>query len=477
MNITDRVLTSTPEAQGIPSSAVLAFVDAIEQRAIELHSFMLLRHGNIVAQGAWAPYRLDVPHMLFSLSKSFTSTAVGLAIAEGRLSLDDTVLSFFPDDAPAHPDENLRAMRVRHLLSMSTGHAEDTVGRLFRENSDNWARNFLDQAVDYPPGTFFKYNSGASYMLSAIVQQLTGMTLLDYLTPRLFEPLDIRGATWESCPRGINVGGWGLSIRTADIAAFGQLYLQQGEWQGRQLLPPGWVAEASSSQIANPDEPNIDWRQGYGFQFWRCRYGAYRGDGAFGQFCVVMPEQNAVLATTAGQSDMQAVLDCLWEHLLPAMEDAPLAGDDAAGLEQRLAGLELPVLRGSEQPAMASQLSGRTFVFDANDQQAHTVQYQFGDDRSTLVFTNRHGAHTLVAGNGEWTHGSTGYDDGVSRPVAASGGWTGENTFELRLRYLGTPFGFSITSRFSDEQVTFDHRDNVSFGPVRRSLLTGRARE
>src|SRR5262245_38947833 len=202
---------SAPEAQGILSSAILAFVEAAERNIHELHSFMLLRHGAVVAEGWWSPYAPDRPHMLFSLSKSFTSTAVGMAVAEGRLSVDDPVLSFFPEDTPEQVSENLASMRVHHLLSMSTGHAEDTTKGLREQPEGNWARAFLAAPVEHQPGTHFLYNSGATYMLSAIVQRLTGMTLLEYLRPRLFEPLEIENPTWETCPRGINVGGWGLN--------------------------------------------------------------------------------------------------------------------------------------------------------------------------------------------------------------------------------------------------------------------------
>ena len=257
--------------------------------------------------------------MLYSLSKSFASTAAGLAAAEGQLSLDDTVLSFFPDEAPADPGANLAAMRLRHLLSMSTGHDQDTTGRLRDAEDGDWVRAFLAQPVEHAPGTHFVYNSGATYMVSAIVQKVTGQTVLDYLGPRLFEPLGIQDPTWESSPQGINVGGWGLSITTEDIARFGQLYLQEGVWQGARLLPAAWVAEATSKQVSNGDDPDSDWAQGYGFQFWRCRHGAYRGDGAFGQFCVVLPEQDAVVAITAGTSDLGGVLNLIWDHLLPAM--------------------------------------------------------------------------------------------------------------------------------------------------------------
>jgi CubicO group peptidase (beta-lactamase class C family) len=279
---------STPEAQGIPSAAIGAFVGAAERDLDAIHSFILLRHGHLVAEGWWEPYRPTDQHMLFSLSKSFTSSAIGLLVAEGRLSLDERVLSFFPDDAPPEPSDTLRAMRVRHLLTMSTGHAIDTTGPMTGELGRSWVRGFLAQPVEHEPGTHFVYNSGASYLLSAIVQQRSGGRMLDYLRPRLFAPLGIADPRWETSPEGIDVGGWGLRITTADIAAFGQLYLQGGEWRGRRILPEAWVTEATARQIANGPAPNRDWEQGYGYQFWRCQHGAYRGDGAFGQYCVVL---------------------------------------------------------------------------------------------------------------------------------------------------------------------------------------------
>ena len=216
---------TTAEQQGIASAAILGFIEAVEQQIHDLHSFILVRHGNVVAEGWWSPYASDRPHMLFSLSKSFTSSAIGLAVMEGRLSVDDTVLSFFPDETPAQVDANLAAMKVHHLLSMSTGHAEDTLLPLREAQGKTWVETFLALPVTYEPGTHFLYNTGASYMLSAIIQKVTGERLLDYLRPRLLEPLGIEDAEWEVSPEGINTGGYGLSIKTDDIAKFGQMYL------------------------------------------------------------------------------------------------------------------------------------------------------------------------------------------------------------------------------------------------------------
>mgnify|MGYP001009161796 CR=1 FL=1 len=305
---------SSPESQGVSSSAVLAFVEAADKNIEWMNSFMLVRHGHVVAEGWWSPYRAEAPHSLYSLSKSFTSTAVGLAISEGRLRLDDEVLKFFPEDAPSKPSNTLKAMRVSDLLRMSTGHQTEPA----RTPNEPWTKTFLAHPVPFKPGTHFLYNTSATYMLSAIVQKTTGKTTLDYLRPRLFEPLGIDHPTWETSPQGISTGGYGLSIRTEDIASFGQLYLQKGKWQGKQLVPETWVEAATARQTATGSDPKSDWDQGYGYQFWRCRHNVYRGDGAFGQYCIVLPQHDAVIAITSGVKDMQSVLNLVGERLLPA---------------------------------------------------------------------------------------------------------------------------------------------------------------
>ncbi|HEU5087068.1 MAG TPA: serine hydrolase domain-containing protein, partial [Roseiflexaceae bacterium] len=335
---------STPESQGIDSAGLLTLVDTLDQKIEHLHSLMIARHGKVVAEGWWAPYRAEKPHMLFSLSKSFTSSAIGLAVQEGILSLNDRVIDFFPDDLPADVSDNLAAMELRHLLMMGTGNHVDATPALREDPDGNWVRAFLAQPVEHEPGTYFVYNSAATYMCSAILQKRTGSTVLDYLRPRLLDPLGIGEATWESCPRGINVGGWGLKITTEDILRFGVLYAQRGVWKGQRILTEEWIDQATSKQISNSGNTEPDWRQGYGFQFWRCRHNAYRGDGAFGQYCIVLPEHDTVIAITSGVANMQAVLDVIWEYLLPALHAEPLSEDPAAHtrLVERQAALALP---------------------------------------------------------------------------------------------------------------------------------------
>jgi CubicO group peptidase (beta-lactamase class C family) len=328
---------SSPEAEGVSSADIRAFVQAADKQVDTMHSFMLVRHGHVVAEGWWKPEAADKPHVLWSLSKSFTSTAVGLAVAEGKLSVDDPVLKFFPDDAPAQPSENLQAMRVRDLLTMSTGQEKEAL----LTPSEPWVRSFLAQPVPSKPGTRFLYNTPATYMLSAIVQKVTGQPVLEYLRPRLFEPLGIENPDWAASPQGVTLGGWGLMICTEDLAKFGQLYLQKGKWNDKQLLPASWIEQATAKQVSNGNDPTKDWNQGYGYQFWRCRHGAYRGDGKDGQFCIVIPAQDAVVAITADAKDMQAELNVVWDKLLPAFHAAtlPANADEEARLKQALADL------------------------------------------------------------------------------------------------------------------------------------------
>jgi CubicO group peptidase (beta-lactamase class C family) len=474
---------SAPEAQGIRSEAILAFVDAADRTIRDLHSFILLRHGAVVAEGYWEPFGPSYPHLMFSLSKSFTSTAIGLLVAEGRLTVDERVLDLFADQAPAEPSDNLQAMRVRHLLTMTTGHHTDpTMG--LRQSSGKWRRVFLAEPIEHEPGTHFVYNSVATYMLSAIVQQITGQRLLDYLRPRLFEPLSIANPTWESSPEGIDVGGWGLSITTSDIARFGLLYLQRGAWGGKQLLPAAWVDEATARQVPNGPSESVDWVQGYGYQFWRCQYGAYRGDGAFGQFCIVMPEQAAVLAITAGVSNMQSVLDLVWQHLLPAMDVSPLPENASAqqALGRRLADLRLSPTAGQLDSPHSTALSGHPYALAENSARIDRARFDFRPGATTLSLAGERGEQTIPCGHGEWlrSEGSvlaargTFADSAGPAKVAASGAWTDDQTYVADLCWYETPFRRRLTCRFEGERLTVDQQLNVSLVPTELPRLEGR---
>jgi len=463
---------SAPEAQGVSSNDLLAFVAALDQAgdpavADGLHSVIVVRHRHVIAEGWWAPYRPQLRHQLYSLSKSFTSTAVGIAAAEGKLRVDDPVLKFFPAEAPAEPSANLKGIRVADLLRMATGHQVEPP----QSRGEPWVKQFLAHPVPFKPGTHFLYNTPATFMQSAIVEKATGEKLLDYLKPRLFDPLGIEEPTWEESPEGMSIGGFGLSIRTGDIAKFGQLLLEKGEWEGRQIVPAAWVEEATSRQVANGSNPDSDWDQGYGYQFWRCRHGAYRGDGAFGQYCIVLPQEDAVVAITSGTRDMQRVLDIVWKKLLPAFRPVALPADEPAAkaLAAKLASLSVPLPpAGKAPPAIA----GRRYAFGDNGAKLASVAIDTGADGDTVVYVVDGQEHRIPSGRGSWKMGDVAWAGMPARPAAVAGGFEGE-TFTSRICFVETPFVTTVRLSFDGDQVRLASEANVGFGPTKLPEIVG----
>ncbi|MCL2422271.1 MAG: beta-lactamase family protein [Defluviitaleaceae bacterium] len=313
---------ATPESTGVSSQAILNFLKAAKGH--EMHSFMLLKGGKVICERWWEPFGPQYRHQLYSLSKSFTSTAIGMAVDEGRLTVDTLLSDIFKaefEDLDNMIDDEVHRMTVKHLLVMSTGmeyenwNWEGYIGGY----GLNHILSFLSAHVKDAPGQTFRYSSIATYMLSAIITRLTGETLVAYLRSRLFEPLDIT-PHWALDERvGIHMGGFGLNITTEGIAKFGQLYLQKGQWEGKQLVSSAWVEEATSKQIENgkdgQTESDSDWGVGYGYQFWRCKYeNAYRGDGMFGQFCVVVPDMDIVVVINSNVN-LPGLLDLVWQML------------------------------------------------------------------------------------------------------------------------------------------------------------------
>ena len=483
---------STPEAQGIRSAGIIEFLDEIDrlnQRAPgdqatvtpEFHSLMIVRNGYVVAEGWWEPYSADRNHALFSLSKSFTSTAAGFAIEEGYFDLDDPVISFFPDKHPETVSPNLEAMTVRHLLTMSTGQPVDD------RTSEDWVRTFLSLPVETEPGSQFRYSTSATFMVSAIIQETTGQTVMDFLQPRFFEPLGITGMESLSSPQGYNTGGYGKSGTTEDIAKLGQFYLQKGAWNGEQLLPAAWVELATSKQIENastPSDPNNatnDWAQGYGFQFWQTTHNAYRGDGAYGQFSLVIPEFDMVIAITGGSPDMQGMLNVLWDTLYPAIQAEPLNEDKASHdiLLQKLASLSLTPAAGARHPSVVIN-ADYSVIHPSED--ITTASFSGDEQQFTFSLHGADGVHSLECGMHEWTMNQTSHpflpDNILSRAlpdtmeVAASCQWIDAHTVEMTWRLINTPRALSVISHFKGDSLRIE-RSWFNSGDSQNLVLAG----
>ncbi len=435
---------SRPSAQDVDAQGLLGFIDAAEEAGLDLHSLLVVRHGAVVAEGWWEPYRADLVHLLYSLSKSFTSTAVGIAQAERLLSIDDLVLDHFPDEAPADPSPNLRSMRVRDLLAMASGHEEDTAQRVMAGAPD-LVRAFLALPPEHAPGTVFTYNQGCTHTLAVLVSRLSGVSLVDYLRPRLFDPLGIDQALWTLAPDGIEQGFSGLHATTESVAKLGQLYLRRGRWDGRQLVPESYVEEATRKHVENRDRnENPDWQQGYGFQFWRCRGDAFRGDGAFGQLCVVMPGRDAVVACTAQTAEMQTELNLVWKHILPALQDRLAPGAATSDAEDRLAH-RLRHLSAARVEGMA-QGPGRPVVFEprGNTEGLRTIRAEAVDGGIQLSIGHAEGETTLVAHPGSWSSAELPSVGRLRPPIAVSAAWTRDRELRADIVFLTSPHRLSV---------------------------------
>ncbi len=330
-----------PEDVGLSSKGLLMYLEQVEKQGVELHSVKVLRHGKMAMEADFAPYDDHTPHMLFSLSKSFCSAAAGFAVQEGLLQWDSKVVEVLAEYAPENPSEWLKTVTLHHLLCMGSGLKEESDG-VAGQGVQEWAKAVLAHDCVREPGTYFHYNSHGTYLVSCMVQKVTGQTVRDYLIPRLFVPLGIPVPYWSSSPEKVNCGGWGLFLTSESIARFGQCLLQKGMWEGRQVLPPEWLEKATVFQIDNSNgnqDPENEWHQGYGYQFWRTRGRRYRGDGAFGQICMVSEEKDMVVAVTAGQGDMGKEMQLMHEYLFPSAEMEMGTEEEQQALQQQLASL------------------------------------------------------------------------------------------------------------------------------------------
>jgi len=450
--------SASPESQGVPSEAIMDFIDGCEKTfdagsAGAMHGFVIVRHGKVIAEGSWKPFdTLNETHMLYSHSKSFTSTAVGLLADDDKLDLDERVVEIFSNEAPAVISANLAQLRVRDLLTMNVGKKDHLL-----RGGDDWVRNFLSQDFEKTPGTFFRYDSDATYMLAAIVERKSGRGMMDFLQERFFGPIGITKA-WSTCsPQGIPCGGWGMNMTTRELARFGLLYLNEGEWEGRRVLSSSWIALATARQTKSGSRDvgvkslgsGSDWGQGYGFQFWRCRHGAYRADGAAGQYTVVMPRQDMVVAAHAGIGDFDKELDLVWDRLLPRVAERPLPENPAAlaRLRQRCANLSIaPVADGAR--TAGTNFWCRAYSLKENPRGFKSVAFgrtQGGEVVCRLV--TRCGEQAFRAGAGAWSKGGRIRIDPEiyealgayvgEHAVAASCGIDGEGRFRLRAYFTG----------------------------------------
>jgi CubicO group peptidase (beta-lactamase class C family) len=425
--------TSSPSAQGVDAAGIAAFLDAIESDpGIEPHGLIIQRHGIRITEGYWSPHTRDRSRLVYSLSKSFTGTALGLLVDDGKLSLDDLVSDHLPelfDDAT--PDAT-RRLRIRHIASMASGHAAETLLDAVVADPDDPVRGFLTIPPDAEPGTLFAYNQPPVLTLARILQRRAGKRLVDVLRPRVLDPIGAGDLRWRQLA-GSDMGFSGVFTNLDTIARLGQLHLDDGMWEGSRVLPEGWVATASSVQTPNGAWDQVDWQQGYGLQFWMSRHG-YRGDGAFGQFMVILPEHDTVIAMFSCTGDMQSVLDSMWEHVLPALGGEPhddRGGDEA--LAARLATLTLPT--AAERLGGSAPVDIAAAQFDRSDAEAsHFTVTGIETDGRRMTIHEEEGSFTVPLTE-RWS---------VDDSIAASATRLDDGRIAVDLSFLHTPHRLEV---------------------------------
>ncbi len=406
---------ASPESVGVSSAAIAEFIHRL-RTGFRNHGFLLYRHGKLISKCVAPPYEFDSKRHVYSISKVFTSTAIGMARDEGLLTLGERLIDIFPEDLPEEISPNLARMTVQDLLTMSCGHDSVAEPRMMADPDGDWVKSFLSREIPYVPGTHFQYNSGGSYMLSAIITKRTGLNLMDYLRPRLFEPLGIEGVSWDECPRGISLGGWGFHTSQVDMLKLGVLYLNGGVWEGKRIISRDWVRMAGTYKIATGTDEGHDWASGYGYHFWRGQHNCFRGDGSYGQLLIVSPDKDMVLSLISEDNNFQPICNAYWETVFASAEGNlntyrmdPFFTEDLVrgdGLPEDPAALA--ALRQAEDGFTSMELLGGSMgsldcKLTLEGSEVGTVDVKTDHDGALFTLFFRNGLVKMVrAGNGEW---------------------------------------------------------------------------
>ncbi|MGI6773445.1 MAG: serine hydrolase [Clostridiales bacterium] len=451
----------SPEAVGVSSGCIKEFIDDLKANNIEMHSLMVIRDGKVAVECYNHPFSANRPHSCYSVSKSVTSTAIGFAVSEGLISLDTLVVDIFPEYRENKKDSYLNQLNIRHLVSMCSGKNVDI---LKDKGKIDWLDDFMKSPWYAKPGTDFRYVNENIYVLSAIIHKVTGMCIRDYLQPRLFEPLGIDYPFWETDRNGIEAGGWGIYLKTEDIAKIMLCYLQDGKFEGRQVIPEEWTRTATVKHVDNNLGTAPDSSAGYGYCFWMCNLNtpSYRCEGLFGQFGIVFKEYNAVVAFTGAEAITQRVLDSMWKFFPAAFDNAGKEGYVVENLSEELSKLCLEKPLYNSRSILEKRLDGRrikmrkklllniagfpmsvlplavTYMTTDKAGNIDNIVFNFGDDECSFTWTEGDEKNTVACGmDGKYREGVMRLG-GIDYRVLASACWRPRNTLILDIRPIET---------------------------------------
>lgn len=452
---------SCPEEVGVSSREIARFVQELQDNGLRFHSFMVIRHGKVAAECYRAPYDAQTPHQMYSVSKSVTATAIGFCVQEGLLSVEDRLVDIFPDYAP-QDDVRLQTLCVKHLLSMTSG---KNVSLFDDKTRSNWIASYFNAPWYNDPGKEFKYVNENIYMLCAIVHRVTGQSVRDFLQPRLFEPLGIAYPQWETDPYGIEAGGWGVFLKTEDLAKLMLLYSQGGVFNGQRILDEEWAKTATSFVVDNSNNSGLDSVNGYGYCFWRCHVpGTFRADGMFSQFGIVFEEYDAIFVCTAGICSEETARKQIWLHFPRAFfdengvktdtscpqlaemlrncpMDAPLPASSGPW-EKRLEGCVIRLRKNVLLNLIGFPVSmlPLAVVYMAADKAGNidNIRFSFREKECSMSWTEGSEANTVVCGmDGHYRYGEMRLGQ-MNYTVCCSAYWDKANRFIVDVRPVNT---------------------------------------
>lgn len=472
--INDGLNRSRPGEAGVAATGILRFICEAESQGLDLHTLLVERHGKLATEIYRWPYNATRPRIGHSLAKSFTSAAVGLAISEDFFKLTDRVVDFFPEYLPPVVSDNLRAMTVRDLLTMRTGHAEETSGSRWRAIKTSWIAEFLKIPVVHRPGEVYVYTSAASYMLAAIFTKATGQTLHDYIRPRIFEPLGIVGETWDVGPDGLNPGGNGLTCKVTDLLKFGMLHLQKGIWNGARILPAEWIDEATCP-FGNSE---------YGYHWVTGPDGEFFAMGLFGQLIAVLPSYDAVIVLNSAIASPIACsgiwVPLLHKHLQTIFSELT---DPEAELQ-----LQARIAEMAQPPALSTSTRYRVpdgtryYAIENNALGIDQISFSFESDRCTVNVRYPEAGHSIVVGIDHWLEGETdipgaelhhGYNVTPARVIAGAW-WQSEDRFVMIWIFPEMTFRDTVECEFRQDRLIMQRSVNVNSGATSMPILLGK---
>ncbi len=474
---------STPEEQGVPSKALTTLFDSlVYMPQTEIHSVIVMRHGKVIGEIYPKPFAPEYAHTQYSSSKTLVSMAVGIAIDQNRLRLTDRVATFFPDKLPKEISPLLASITVRDLLTMTSGIKPDWG---MRSKCTNWIETFLSKPVVNKPGEKFAYDSMVTYMLAAIVQKVTGTTLLEYLKEHLFTPMGISKVNWEISPEGVNTGGWGLHIQSESLAKVGQMWLDKGVWDGKQIVSKEWIEQISAKQSNGGD-------YGYGFQTWQCAYPtAVRADGALGQYVIVIPKQDVVIVLTeASFTNGKPQRGLIWDGLMKAIENAAadelVAGKDYQELVQKQKSYELPVVQGKKDGTVIKNIVGKKIALSKNKFGFKEVTFNKGTNSLDMVITKEDGSvYTQPLGYKTWLTGEIagyppysinpiGWEKGLEGPFFAAGSYgVTKEGLKIKIHYVNWVTSLDIVLMWNKDKGDIDIEVRTNYSKTGITKIDG----